>query len=146
MQDVFVFAALVSIAAGGTLSAFRAKAPSRQAMWVSAYLVLITGLFQLGLALGLPSIVENFGVVVAGLLMALYNIGSVGVIVGTLYKQRTGWRSFSVAGSLLITGVVLVAGVGAYGQRLNLQAGLFYVTVVVLFITSLVGAKLAARK
>ncbi len=87
LRPVGVWLALgtASVIAGGLLAAVVAHAPTQKPVWACAYLVLVAGVGQVGLALGrtllATRVVTARGVAVEFLLFAIANVG---VIVGTL--------------------------------------------------------------
>lgn len=106
---IFLPLSVLAIVAGGLISAFSARHPSRPAAWASAYLVLVVGIIQLGLIaawqrLGQPEV----AVVLVGLLA--YNLGNSGVIIGTLLKMRLTYYRVLVnsGGSLIALAMVLL--------------------------------------
>ena len=77
--------ALASAGAGGLLAAVVAHQPTEKPVWASAYLVLVAGVGQAGLALGralLAPLPPAAGVVAREL--GLFALGNAGVLVGTL--------------------------------------------------------------
>ncbi|MEO7130044.1 MAG: hypothetical protein ABIZ07_01545 [Dermatophilaceae bacterium] len=97
--------ALASVIAGGLLSAVTARAPSRNASWAAAYLVLVVGIATLGLVLGRgflsreqPSDRTLLGEFSAWL------VGNALVLVGTLSEQT--WL-LDLGGLLLVTVLAL---------------------------------------
>lgn len=87
MYVAVVILSVLAIAAGGMLSAFTARRPRRLTAWLSAYLVLVVGVVQLGLAIGWHDLASPRAAV-AGAAFALYNLGSAGVVFGTMAKTR----------------------------------------------------------
>lgn len=132
----------LAIAVGATISAFRARSPKRRTMWLVAYLVLIVGLFQIGLAQGVKE-------TIAGLIVyILYNGGSAGVIYGTIYatKDRPWLSIVSALSSLLITALSLVLLFSAEPLTVSIHSAIFSMTAIILVISSAVGSSLSVRR
>ena len=85
----FLFVSALAILGGGALAAAMAHVPSRKLMWAVAYLVLVVGatqtVFGIGQAL-LATRATSLSVRVAE--WAMFNLGSAGVIGGTLWPSR----------------------------------------------------------
>jgi hypothetical protein len=102
----FVVLGMVCMAAGGLLSAATALAPSEQAAWAVAYLVLVGGLAQAGLGAGqalLASEAPPCGVVIAEVLA--WNLGNAAVLAGELLHRGP---VVDVGGALLAAALVLL--------------------------------------
>jgi hypothetical protein len=96
-MEIFSGLGLAAVAAGGLLAAFSAKQPSRFKSWLSAYLVLVVGLTQFGLAIGWQRLNQpQVGLATAAFI--IYNLGNAGVMVGTGLKTR--WRRSAALVSL----------------------------------------------
>ena len=105
----FLVVALLAIVAGGLVAAVSAHAPSRALVWMVAYLVLVVGVAQAALGAGqawLAAIRPSVRLVVLQCL--LFNLGSAGVIAGTLMASAplvtTGTVVFVVALLLFLAG------------------------------------------
>lgn len=88
MARPFLIVATLAILFGGGVAAAIAHAPTRQLVWMVAYLVLVAGVVQVALGLGqaflaetLPSKRFRAGECV------LFNLGNAGVIAGTLLSD-----------------------------------------------------------
>lgn len=80
---------IIAILCGGLLSAFSARKPNRFSSWASAYLVLVSGLLQVIMGLGTYYLVEQYS---SGLLFSafiMFNLGNIGVILGTKLKAES---------------------------------------------------------
>lgn len=98
---------ILAIVAGGLLSAFSARRPTRPIAWASAYLVLVVGIIQLGLItlwhrLGQP---ETTAVAVA---LIAYNLGNGTVIAGTMLKKRLRYYRVPVNSGGLFIGLAMI--------------------------------------
>ncbi len=93
-----------AVIVGGLLAAVVAHDPTEKPVWASAYLVLVVGVGQIGLALGrtllATRVVAARGVAIEFLVFAL---GNVGVVLGTL--TDTVWL-VDVGGALLLVALV----------------------------------------
>lgn len=81
----FVSVGVVAIVAGGLVAAAIAHEPSRDLVWLVAYLVLVVGVAQCGLGLGQAGLMASVpGRMRVGSEWTLFNCGNIAVIVGTL--------------------------------------------------------------
>jgi hypothetical protein len=95
----FMVIAALAMVAGGLVSAALAHAPTRHAMWLVAYLVLVVGVAQFGLGIGqswLARALPSTGLLVGE--CGLFNVGNVFVMAGTL-AGHVAWVS---VGTLLL--------------------------------------------
>lgn len=101
----FWAAAVLGIVGGGLIAGFLAHAPSRSAMWLVAYLVLVVGMAQAGLAAGQAWLATSSPT--PGMLAGewiLFNMANVLVIAGTLLGHPA-WVNFGAL--LLAAGLAL---------------------------------------
>jgi hypothetical protein len=143
---------VLTVVAGGLVAAVVAHAPTEKPVWASAYLVLVAGLGQLGLALGRAllaprpptsaSVARDF---------AVFTLGNAGVVVGTL--TDTLWL-VDAGGALLVVALALMvwgvrAGVEAVEHRPRRWVvwllWLYRVLVVVLLVSIPIGLVLARQ-
>ncbi len=85
----FWVVAMLAVVGGGLIAAALAHAPSRQAMWLVAYLVLVVGVAQAALAAGqawLAPSPPSRGLVAGQWL--LFNAANALVVAGTLFAHR----------------------------------------------------------
>ncbi len=107
----FMALGAISIVAGGLLAAVTAISPTRHATWAAAYLVLVVGVAQLGIAAGqalLAPRIPSRRLVLAELLT--WDIGNAGVIAGTVMDRVA---LVDLGGALLAISLVLFI----YGAR-----------------------------
>lgn len=141
----FVWIAGLAIVLGGILSAFRARKPSRAAMWATAYLVLVVGVVQVGLLysydrIGLPFDAYAWGI------FALYNIGAVGVMAGRMVKGIRNWSLLMVrAGSILFVGSMVLLIRRSFTVPFAAQHILLLVGAAIILVGMSVGLVLSAR-
>lgn len=146
MADTFSALSVLAIVAGGVLSAFSARRPTRQTAWASAYLVLIVGIIQLGLVaiwrgLGHP------GAVATACALLIYNLGSGGVIVGTLLKARLRhYRALVNLGGGLIAAAMVLLLLAVAKSRASLPLAEFIALVIVILVSMPVGLVLSGRR
>lgn len=98
--------AVVTTIAGGLVAAAVAHAPTEKPVWASAYLVLVAGLGQAGLALGrglLASRPPTSGAMARD--FVVFALGNAGVIIGTLVDVT--WL-VDVGGALLVVALALM--------------------------------------
>jgi len=102
----FALMGTACVVSGGLLSAVTASAPSQHTAWISAYLVLVAGVAQVGLGVGQWLLARSrpSGGIVAAELVG-WNLGSAAVIVGTLVDAV---RLVDAGGVLLVLALVLV--------------------------------------
>lgn len=137
--------------AGGLVAAVVAHDPTEKPVWASAYLVLVAGFGQIGLALGRTLLVARpptYAVVARD--FTVFAFGNAGVVVGTLTDAV--WL-VDIGGALLVVSLALMAWgvrgaeVASY-QRPGWLVGLLWVyrvLVVVLLVSIPVGLVLARQ-
>ncbi|HLQ84535.1 MAG TPA: hypothetical protein VK110_00135 [Salinisphaeraceae bacterium] len=82
---LFLVVGLAAILAGGLLAAVTAHDPVRPLIWLSAYLVLIVGLAQCVFGVGQTALrARPPGTVLVGSQWLLFNLGNLGVVIGSL--------------------------------------------------------------
>lgn len=113
--SIFFTLSLLAITAGGVISAFTARKPSRLTSWVSAYLVLVVGIIQFGLVslwnqLGQP------GGTITLLAFIAYNLGNLAVVIGTILKRRAAL--VNLGGMLIALAMVLFLTI-PWGTKLS---------------------------
>ena len=82
----FLAMAALTIVGGGATAAAMAHAPSRKLFWAVAYLVLVVGVTQALLGLGQALLAARQTAVSVRLVeWLMFNLGSAGVICGTLW-------------------------------------------------------------
>ena len=143
---------VAGVVAGGLVAAAVAHDPSEKPVWASAYLVLVAGLAQLGLALGralLAPRAPTSGAMARD--FAVFALGNAGVVVGTLADAV--WV-VDVGGALLVVALgLLVWGVRSGGEAVADRPAawvvallwLYRVLVVVLLVSIPVGLVLARQ-
>lgn len=113
--NIFEALGFAAIAGGGLLAAFSAKRPSRLAGWASAYLVLIAGLAQVGLAYGWSRLLPP-DAMLPRLGMVLFDLGNVLVLAGTVKRYRAGHAGQAVraGGACLLAAMLPLLGAQNY--------------------------------
>lgn len=97
---------LASVVAGGLVAAVVAHDPTEKPVWASAYLVLVAGIGQIGLALGRTLLAPRPPTyAVLGREFAIFTLGNLGVVVGTLVDAV--WVT-DVGGALLVVSLGLM--------------------------------------
>lgn len=142
-MEVFSVLGLVAITAGGMISAFTARRPARLTMWLVAYVVLIEGLVQFGLAEGWQWLGSNHTAIAAAAFV-VYNIGNGCVLLGTARKPRLSVL-VNIGGILLAIAMLLLAWTirnSVASWTLAWFAGL----VLIIFISMPIGLILSARR
>ncbi|TAL73411.1 MAG: hypothetical protein EPN56_08010 [Rhodanobacter sp.] len=136
----FALAAVSALIAGGLIAAVIARAPTQPLVWMVAFLVLVTGVAQMVLALGqgllpehLPSARWRAGE------WWLFNLGNLGVIVGTL---RTQPLCVTVGTALFIASLVAFY-LGVRGGKAGLLLHAFRTVLVVVCAGACVGLALS---
>ena len=140
---------VVCVVAGGLVAALTAPSPSEHGTWVAAYLVLVAGVSQVGLAVG-QSLLAPRGPSARTSLAELvtWNGGNAAVLTGTL--AGTVWL-VDVGGALLVLTLALVVSAvrghpvrdGSRRQALARKA--FQLLVLVLLVSIPIGLWLARQ-
>ncbi len=105
---LFTATGVISVIAGGMISAFFAKTPSRFVMWAVAYMVLVSGVVQSGFGLGLQKLLaKKPNKQLIPVAYILYNLGSLGTVLGTYLKYRGEYRQSVI----ILSGVLMVASI-----------------------------------
>ena len=138
-------AAVVTIAAGGTIAAFSARRPTRFVMWLTAYLVLIGGLMQLGLAIGVQQLrIPIDWLVITAFL--LYNLGNVAVIIGRALKARLSRARYIVSlGGVLLAASMLGLVWSVHHLSGSWTLAWFLILVTIILISMPIGLILSSR-
>ncbi|TXG76232.1 hypothetical protein E6Q11_05010 [Candidatus Dojkabacteria bacterium] len=137
--------AILAIIAGGVVSAFSAKKPTRFMMWMTAYLVLIAGIVQIGLIFGwyLLDIAFTAPVIIA---FILYNLGNISVIIGRAMKGKKSWARYAVyAGGVALGIAMIILGIQSMTVELSVTHGVLLAYIAVILITMPIGLVLSAR-
>lgn len=142
---IFTVLSLAAITAGGLLMAFSARKPTWLTSWMSAYLVLVVGVIQLGLVAGWRGLGEP-DAVLALTAFILYNLGNLSVILGTAFKTRTKhyFAVVSIGGALLAASMILLL-ISVRHARGSWGLAGFIALVVVILISMPTGVVLSAR-
>ncbi len=137
-----------AVVAGGILAAATASASSQPAAWATAYLVLVVGVVQIALAVGLGLLAPRpvTWAMQAGL-FALFNLGNAAVLVGTLLDGSGGGEGGEVwivdaGGALLAVAMVLCIYL-VRGARRGWLLAAFVSVVVVILVSMPIGLVLA---
>lgn len=112
-MNVFIAVSAAAVVSGGLLMAFSARQPSRLTSWASAYLVLVAGAVQFGLVVSWKTLGSpNADLALAA--FCLYNLGNIGVLLGTALKSRLTRYPVLVnaGGGLLALAMALLAWTG----------------------------------
>jgi len=81
----FLVIGIAAILAGGLIAAAVAHAPSRNMVWMVAYLVLVVGLAQAAFGAGQAALAtKRVPLLMVIIELLLFNVGNAGVIAGTL--------------------------------------------------------------
>jgi len=145
MISLCILLSVLAITVGGVLMAFSARKPTWFISWVSAYLVLIVGIVQMGFIVGWQALHEPHATV-ALLAFCTYNLGNFGVILGTALKHRTTsyFVIVNLGSTLLATAMVLLLAAVRSASFSWTLAGLIVLTAVI-FISMPVGIALSSR-
>jgi hypothetical protein len=134
---------LLAIAAGGLLAAFSARRPTRLKTWMSAYLVLVAGLVQFGLAVGWQRLGSSGGAT-AIVAFVLFNIGNIFVMLGTAQKQR--WAALVRLGGLFLAVTMLLLAWAVKSAAASWTLAWFLALVLIILVTMPIGLTLSARR
>ncbi len=131
----------VAIIAGGLAAAVTGPTEWDHGSWVAAFLVLVTGVAQIGLGTGQAQLAPvTPGIGFAAVECALWNAGCLAVIVGTLLSAPI---AVSIGSALLVAalGMSTFAVRGTGGRRLLLV--LYRALLIVLLVSIPIGTTLA---
>lgn len=146
MISIFFIISLLAVICGGILSAFSARKPTRRTAWLSAYLVLIVGMVQLGLAASLQrlGLSESTATVVG---FVAYNLGNIGVMAGTMLrgKMKASPVLVNTGGLLLAVAMVVLVQEVRQSPLSVLSVGLF-ILVALILVSMPIGLILSYRR
>lgn len=137
----FLAIGLAAILVGGLVAAAVAHAPSRNMVWMVAYLVLVVGLAQVAFGVGQAALsAKRVSLLWVTTEFLLFNIGNAGVITGTLAGTFT---PVIVGTILLLLGLGLFYYVSRGSRRDGLRYG-YQALLVLIAVGALVGLTLSA--
>lgn len=110
----------VAIIAGGLAAAVTRPAGWSDGSWVAAYLVLVTGVGQIGLGVGQSLLAQRPSRARLAAQLVLLNAGSALVVLGTLVDQPP---VVTAGGVVLVAGLVLFATAPRRDGRLDRVRG-----------------------
>ena len=143
---VFLPLCILAILIGGLISAFSARKPTRSTAWVSAYLVLVVGVIQLGLVTTWQRIGRPDAAAVSSALL-IYNLGNIGVIIGTFYKLKLKYyRALVNIGGLFIAIAMALLLIAARNSRFSMALIEFIVLALIILISMPIGLMLSSRR
>jgi hypothetical protein len=141
----FFVVGAVGIVAGGIAAAVAGPADWGHGSWCAAFLVLVVGVAQIGLGAGQAALAPNVasGRLIAGE-CALWNLGSAGVVVGTLVDAP----AVVSAGSLVFLLALVLAALAVRGHsgltgRAKLLLVAFRVLLAILVVSTPIGMVLS---
>lgn len=136
----FAAAATLAMILGGLIAAAVARAPTQPLVWMVAFLVLVTGVAQMVLALGQALLPEHVPSPAwrAGEWWA-FNLGNLGVIAGTLALRPL----LVAAGTALFIASLIAFYIGVRGGKASWLLHAFRVVLVVVSAGACVGLALS---
>lgn len=137
---------MVSIVSGGMLTAFTARRPARFTAWLSAYLVLVSGVVQYGLANGWQQLgLQSRGIAIAA--FVAYNVGNAAVMTGTAAKShpRRHVALVNTGGAILAISMVLLLWSVRHAEVTSTLVWLTILTIIIL-VSMPAGLVLSARR
>jgi len=144
-MEFFGIVAALAIVTGGTISAFTARRPTRFAMWVTAYLVLIVGVVQAGLLFGWQQLGSPL-LGWAATAFVLYNLGNIGVIAGRWLKGKESWARYIVYGGGALLGIaMLILGGLSLTVTFSWVHAILLAFIVIILVSMPIGLWLSAR-
>jgi hypothetical protein len=145
VPELFETIGLLATAGGGLLAAFSARRPSRLVLWLVAYLVLVEGLVQFGLACGWQRL--HLLAVVSVAAFVLYNLGNGAIIAGRVLKGRTRYDSslVNLGGALLAVSMLLLVW-AVHRVAASWTLAWFLALVLTILISMPVGLTLSAHR
>lgn len=145
-MQAFEIISVLAIIAGGLVAAFSAKRPSRVASWASAYLVLVVGIIQLGLAVAWQALAgASSSLALAAFI--IYNLGNASVLAGTIYKARLKRYSLVVncGGALLALAMVLLLLAPNYA-KFSWPLAAFVALAIIILVSMPIGLTISSRR
>lgn len=132
---------VAGVITGGLIAAGVAHAPTFATVWLAAYLVLVVGVAQLALALG-QALLTSAAVSLARIRLEslLFNVGSAGVIAGTI----GGGFPLVVFGTVLFVGALGAFLLAVRGTTGGHAVHTYRALIALLTISALVGLLLSA--
>ena len=134
-----VVVGIAAVIAGGLIAAVTEPFGLTDGSWAAAYLVLVWGISQVAIGAAQQLIAVVPSPTLAWAVFALWNLGNVGVLVGTLVALPT----VVVAGSVLLLIALVGAFVAVRGAHRRIWAWLYRALIVVLFVSVFVGIALS---
>ena len=145
-MNLFIILSFLAICAGGVLAAFTARKPTRFIMWLTAYLVLIVGVAQLGLAYSWLELNLHTGWITV-FAFIVYDFGNIAVILGRALKGQTKWAKYFVyKGGVLLAVSMAILLYGAHGVALSWTSVLFYALTIIILVSMPIGLMLSSRR
>lgn len=145
MAEIFSALGILAIVGGGLLAAFSARRPTHLKAWLSAYLVLVAGITQFGLAIGWQRLGQP-AVVPAVLAFCFFNLGNLGVITGTvLARLRRSGYLVNTGGGLLAIAMILLAW-SVSSRHASWTLVWFLALVIIILVSMPIGLILSARR
>lgn len=144
-MDFFIAVAIVAIVAGGVISAFSARRPSRFVMWLTAYLVLVVGIVQIGLVFSyrLMNLPTEWPIALG---FILFNLGNLAVMFGRWLKGRSSRARFIVyTGGILLAIAMIIMGGLAFTVSFSWTQVLFLSLVIIILVSMPIGLILSAK-
>lgn len=146
ITTIFESIGFAAIAAGGLLAAFLARRPSKLALWATAYLVLIVGLVQIGLAYGWSQLQPDAAILPRAA-MVIFDLGNALVMAGTIkkYRKQHTSRAVSLGGGCL--GVAMIMLLCAQNYANFSWTLIWYLALIAVVLISMpIGLMLSARR
>lgn len=144
-MDAFYYFSFIAIIAGGIISAFTARTPTRLMMWLTAYLVLVVGVVQFGLIYCWNQLdITSSWLSVTGFIV--YNIGNIAVIAGRILKGKHAALWYVCLGgvALAISMILLIAS--TWTAPFNIPHFVYLTFAVVILISMPIGVTMSARR
>lgn len=144
---IFVGFGSLAVIAGGLLSAFVAGNPSYVTSWAVAYIVLIVGVVQIALGLGVGRLArrQSSTLLLTSAFLA-FNLGNAAVISGTVIKYATGDNTILVDIGSLLTALAMIFFIRLVrGATKTKWLIAYYILVGVVFVSMVVGVFLATK-
>jgi len=144
-MNAFYYLSFIAIIAGGAISAFTARTPTRLMMWLTAYLVLVVGVIQFGLIYywNQLDITPSWPCVTG---FVIYNLGNIAVIVGRMLKGNHSALGCVYLGgiALAISMILLIAS--TWAAPFNPAHFIYLTFAVVILISMPIGVTMSARR
>lgn len=146
--NIFIVFGSSAVIAGGLVSAFTAHSAEYYTAWAVAYLVLVVGVVQIALGLGVKYLAKKeptFKQTLATFL--LFNLGNAAIMTSTIlyYTSVTNGSYLVPIGSLLIAAAMVLFLWFVKGARKSIWRTLYYALLCLVLVSVILGLFLSMK-